>query len=236
MNKYTALIATALLACNVAHAGDFYAGLNLGLNSVKVEKTLLYPIGGTSLTSQNYNPGYNGFHGQLFIGKGFTLSNNWNVNLQGDADLFNGSTKSGINNWFLGNNASTKEQLKSGIGLFVLPEYQWAQGFKVFAGPGWVYSKFSATSGSTAGNLGVTGSYNKWLSAWAVKVGTANRICNNVDFLMTYQFNQYNSLNATNVEPLSGSLLRGKYKPNANIFSVGLRYVAGGSVTPSYEK
>lgn len=236
MNKCSILFAIAILSWNTAIAGNLYGGLNLGINSVKIDKSLVYPIGNPPLTSFNYNPGYNNFHGQLFIGDDFTLTEHVNLALQGDADLFTGSTQNTINNWFLTTNARVKEKLKYGFGVFLLPEYQFDERFRVFVGPGFVSSKFSTSSGVTAGNLGVTGDVNRWLSGWAVKLGTANKIAPHWDFLLTYQYDQYSSFTRTSIEPLTGQALQATYKPRANLFSVGVRYLMDDHEPIHYEK
>lgn len=143
--------------------------------------------------------------------------------LEGDADLFTGRSKHVINNWFLDESVLAKEKLNYGFSVFALPEYRYNESLRIFAGPGVSRSQFKIYSNNTAGNVGVTGNFDQWLTGWGVKLGIANQLTANKELLLTYQFTQYNSLDRTGLEPLSGELLRGHYKPEANLFMIGLR-------------
>jgi opacity protein-like surface antigen len=235
MNKYHGLVAACLILSNTTYATPFYSGINLGINSVKVN-TSTVPVDSASGPNFAYAPSYNGFHGQLYIGKFlFNPTPQMSLAFQGDADLFTGSAENTVTNWFSTTPASSTEKLKYGFGLFVLPHYQWAEGASFFAGPGWVLSQFTTSSGDTGGSLGTTGTSKEWLSGWSIKLGSVNRIKNNLDFLLTYQYNQYESSSNTAIEPLTGSLLAANYKPRANLFSIGLRYTTD-TPTPSTGK
>lgn len=235
MNRRTPLFLMSLLAGNLTYANSFYTGVNLGINSTTINKNLVYPLAQAPISNFNYNSSYNNFHGRFFIGKEFSVLNRWSLALQGDGALFTGTTKNNISNWFLENEAKAREKLKYGIGLFILPEYQFRDDFKIYAGPGWVYSKLSTTSNYTAGNLGVTGNFNNWLSGWSIKIGTVNKLSDTCDFLLTYQYDEYNSLTRTRIEPLSENSLRGTYKPRANLFTIGIKYKISTNLS-SYEK
>ena len=93
----------------------------------------------------------------------------------------------------------------------------------MFFGPGIASSRFVINSGETAGNVGVTGSQSQWLTGGAVKIGVATRISDNTEFLLSYQYTQYNSITWMGVEPLSEESLSGRYKPNVNTFMIGIR-------------
>lgn len=224
MNKYTILAAFPFM-CQVAFAEQhFYSGFNLGVHSVEVNKTLTYPLQGSTSSVFGYHSAYDNFHAQLFLGNEFQLSNSWELALQTDFDFFVGRANNTIANWFFSTPAGANESLSYSAGLFLLPEYQLPSGFKIFAGPGIILGDFATSSSFTAGNIGVTGHYSNWLAGGAVKVGTINKINDHLDFLLSYQYDQFNHVTHSNIEPLSGSLVEGNYKPSANIFSVGVRY------------
>ncbi|KTC78397.1 outer membrane protein [Legionella brunensis] len=222
MNKYSALlVGLGLLPFNVN--ASWYGGLNLGVNAVNIEKTLAYPLGDPFVTYENFHSGYTDFHGQLTAGYALLLTNQIGLSLEGNADLFTGNAEHTISNWFFSQSAKTEEKLTYGFSLFALPEYYYNENTRFFVGPGVSTSKFEISSDNTAGNAGVSGNLDKWLTGWGLKAGVANQLTPSMEILFTYQFTQYESVTWTNIEPVSGSWLCGRYKPQANLFMVGLR-------------
>nr|HAT8714648.1 outer membrane beta-barrel protein [Legionella jordanis] len=223
MNKYFSLLmGLGLLPLN-ANA-SWYGVINLGGNAVDVEKQLIYPLEDPFASTANFDSGYSNFHGQLAAGYEFLFAEQYGFSIEGNADLFTGKAKHNIDNWFFSEFAQAEEQLKYGFSLFALPEYRYNTAVRLFAGPGVSTSKFEVGYDNTAGNLGVSGNFDKWLTGWSVKAGIANQITDYAELMFTYQFTQYESVTWTTVEPLSGSLLRGRYRPDANLFMVGIRF------------
>lgn len=222
MNRYSMLIVSlGLLPFNVN--ASWYGAVNLGVNAVTVGKNLSYPLGDPLPTSQRFRSGYTNFHGQLAAGYRFLLANHIGLNLEGNADLFTGKAKHSINNWFFFESVQTEEKLKYGFSLFALPEYCYSEQVRFFAGPGVSRSKFAIASENTAGNVGVTGGFNEWLTGWSLKAGVANQLTANTEILFSYQYTRYNNASWSNIEPLSGESLRGRYKPEANLFMLGIK-------------
>ncbi|KTD25456.1 Uncharacterised protein [Legionella lansingensis] len=191
MNRYsTLIISLGLLPFNV-NAG-WYGALNLGINAVNVEKNLTYPIGDPFATSENFHSGYTNFHGQLAAGYGFLLTNQIGLNIEGNADLFTGEAEHTIKNWFFSEPVQTEEKLKYGFSLFALPEYHYNEYVRFFAGPGVSWSKFAISYENTAGNVGVTGHFDEWLTGWALKAGVANQLtpCTESFYLPVYSIRQ----------------------------------------------
>ncbi|KTD11293.1 outer membrane protein [Legionella jamestowniensis] len=222
MNNYCVLVVGLSLLSFNANA-SWYGGINLGVNTVNVDKKITYPLGDLLITSQDFNSGYTGFHGQLMAGYTFLFTEQLGLSVEGNADLFTGEADHTIDNWFFSTAAQTEEKLKYGFSLFALPEYYYNEKVHFFVGPGISSSKFEINSGNTAGNVGVTGNYDKWLTGWGLKAGVATALTSNAEILLTYQFTQYEGVSWTNVEPLSGELVSGRYKPQANLFMVGLK-------------
>ncbi len=224
MKQFTLLTSLLLLQLPSAHA-HWYAGANLGINSVTVKKTLSYPITPLPSTTARYQSAYNNIHGQLFWGKVIYSPNKIGIALEAAADWFNDSSNYTIDNFFLTTPARAKEQLKYGFGLYLLPEYHYNNSSRFFVGPGINTSQFSIRSGYTGGNVGTTGSYTQWLNAWGIKLGIASTLTQNSELMISYQFNQYNSMTKSNIEPLSADILSGRYKPYTNIVMLGLRLI-----------
>lgn len=222
-NKYSLLIIIASMLSFQAEA-ERYAGINLGINTVKTQKDLIYPLEEATPTASNFNNAYTNFHGQLFAGYELTLKPKFSAALEANAELFTGESHYQINNWFFTQGVSTKEQLQYGFSFFLLPAYQLNESVRLFAGPGISPSYFVVKSEGTAGNVGVSGHFNQWLLGGGLKAGAITRLNDNLDLVLTYQFMQYDSVRRTNIEPLSGETLQGRYKPNVNSVLVGLRY------------
>ncbi|MCE3046460.1 porin family protein [Legionella sp. 16cNR16C] len=221
MNKKFILVALSLVSLN-AYA-NWSAALNLGVNAVNIDKDLTYPLGDPFTTSESYRHAYTGFHGQLAVAYDLLFTEKVRIAIEGDADLFTGRARHVINNWFIDESVLAKEKLNYGFSLFALPEYHYNESFRIFAGPGVSRSQFKIDSTNTAGNAGVTGNFEQWLTGISAKVGVANKLSANKELLFTYQFTQYDSVTKSAEEPLSGEFLRGRYKPQANLFMVGLR-------------
>lgn len=222
-NKYSLLIIIASMLSFDAEAGG-YVGINLGINAVKVQKDLTYPLEEETPTTSHFNNAYTNFHGQLLAGYELPIKPRFSVALEADAELFTGASHYKINNWFFTQNVSTKEQLQYGFSFFLLPAYQINESVRLFVGPGVSPSYFVVKSEETAGNVGVSGDIHQWLTGGGLKAGAITRLNNNLDLVFTYQFMQYNSVKRTHIEPVSDDSLRGSYKPNVNSVLVGLRY------------
>ncbi|USQ15329.1 outer membrane beta-barrel protein (plasmid) [Legionella lytica] len=221
-NKYSLIIIASMLSFH-AEAG-VYTGIDLGINTVKVQKELTYPLEEETPTTAHFNNAYTNFHGQLLAGFEVWLKPRFSVALEADAELFTGASRYKINNWFFTQNVATKEQLQYGFSFFLLPAYQINESVRLFVGPGISPSYFVVKSEETAGNVGVSGSFNQWLTGGGLKAGAITRLNNNLDLVLTYQFMQYNSVKRTSIEPVSEDSLRGNYKPNVNSVLIGLRY------------
>ncbi|ASQ45593.1 outer membrane protein [Legionella clemsonensis] len=222
MNNYAALI-VGLSSLSFNAEASWYGGVNLGVNAVNIEKKITYPLGDPIVTSQNFDSGYTNFHGQLTAGYDVLLTELLGLSVEGNADLFTGKAEHTIANWFFSNAVQAEEKLKYGFSVFALPEYHYSKNMYFYAGPGVSRSRFEIQSGNTAGNVGVTGNYDKWLTGWGLKAGVATLLTPNAEILLTYQFTQYEKITWTNIEPLSGELLSGRYKPQVNLFMVGLK-------------
>jgi opacity protein-like surface antigen len=222
MNKCSILMIAFCLLPFDSNA-HWYTGINLGVNAVDVKKDLVYPLNDPSPTSSSFNSTYTGFHGQLLAGYDFFLSNKLNAAIEGNADLFTGKAQQNITNWFLTNSAYAQERLEYGVAVFLLPSYQLNQTARIFIGPGVASSRFAVRSGVTAGNVGVTGSFNQWLTGGAVKAGLATKLSDNTELLLSYQYTQYNNVTWMGMETLSEESLSGRYKPSVNTFIIGVR-------------
>ncbi|HIE3578440.1 TPA: outer membrane beta-barrel protein [Legionella anisa] len=222
MNKhYISTIIAWMLSCN-AYTG-IYSGINLGINTVTIHKDLRYPIEEAIPTSSSFNNAYTNFHGQLLAGYEYLFNAKFSTALEGDADLFTGTSHYKINEWFFNEDVDAKEKLEYGFALFLLPAYQYNEAVRFFAGPGISWSRFAVKTDNTAGNVGVSANFKQWLTGGGLKAGAITKLNNNLDLLLTYQFTQYNSMERTQIEPLSGDTLRGNYKPNVNTVLIGLR-------------
>ncbi|MCP0914735.1 MULTISPECIES: outer membrane protein [Legionella] len=221
--QFILFAASSLLPLSALHAG-WYAGVNLGANFVKIEKDLIYPLSGATPTTASFRSAYNNFHGQLLAGYDVHIKDKYSLALEGNVDWFTGNSKFIIDNWFLTTDARAEEKLKTGWGLFLLPQYHYQDNIRFFIGPGISQAKFAVNSGSTAGNVGVTGDFNKWLTGWGLKTGTGIHIHPKTELVLTYQYTNYNTAQWANMEPLSAESLSARYKPIVNTVMVGLTY------------
>ncbi|STX28548.1 Uncharacterised protein [Legionella beliardensis] len=222
MNKKIILTLGAMSLSFAAQA-NWYAGVNLGIDVLDTEKKLTYPLDDPQPTYSRFRNSSTNFHGQLTAG--FQLMfDQMGLALEGNADWYTGKSTYKINNWFFSENVRANERLRYGFGLFLLPTYQVNPYFRLFAGPGVNTSQFRINFRNTAGNVGVSTNDSEWLTAWAIKVGTSGQIANNTELVFTYQFAQYERVTWSRVEPLSGDVLRGRYRPNVNLFMLGLKY------------
>ena len=222
MNKHSiSTIISCILSCN-AYTG-VYSGLNLGINSVTVQKSLSYPLEEVTPTSSSFNNAYTNFHGQLIAGYELLLSPRFSIALEGDADLFTGKSRYKINEWFFNEDVDAEEKLEYGFSFFFLPTYQYNESARFFVGPGISGSRFTVNMDNTAGNVGVSENFKKWLLGGGLKAGAVTKLNNHLDLLLTYQFTQYSSTERTQIEPLSDETLQGRYKPYVNTVLIGLR-------------
>lgn len=218
------LIAVSSLSATFVHAAP-YAGINLGGNFTTIHNHLTYPLESSSPTTANFQNSYNNFHGQVFAGYNFPLKCKFSMAIEANGDYNAGSTNYKINNWFLTSNAQIREKLNYGYGIFLLPKYQYANKINFFIGPGFAQEKFQVESGAaTGGDIGVTGSYSKWLSGWGLKSGVEINLTCHANFLLTYQYMSFNSVSWSNVEPLSGESLSARYRPTVNSVMIGIAF------------
>lgn len=222
MNKYFLMIGACLLSYDVS--ASWYGGAKLGINSVNIKKNLLYPLANPPVTSANFRNGYSGFHGQLFAGYDIDLTSQLGVAVEGNADLFTGRARYTINNWSFAANVNLQEKLENGFAIFLLPAYQINPYVRLFLGPGISTNRFITDPGNTGGNVGVSGDFRKWLTGGALKAAAATSLTDKLDLLLTYQYGQYESVSWSSIEPVSGELLRGRYKPHAHAVMVGIRF------------
>jgi len=144
------------------------------------------------------------------------------IAVEGNVDYYAGQSEYSIQNFFLTNNANASESLDYGFGLYVLPRYHLSPTVTLFAGPGISKTRFETDSGAeTGGNIGVTGHYREWLTGWGFKAGTGLAVTTNIDLTLTYQYTNFNSVVFAGVEPLTGSLVRGRYAPYSNTVMIG---------------
>lgn len=229
MNKYLMLMLVALLP--LESNAWWYGGINLGVNAVDIKKDLLYPLDGPEFTTANYRTNYTNAHGQLLWGYQFNLNDKIGTAIEANADAFVGKSEQKINNWFLSNNALAQERFDYGVSLFLLPSYQTNQYTKFFIGPGISGSRFAIKSGATAGNIGVSGTFNKWLIGGGLKTGIATKINEHTEVVLSYQYTVYDNVSWENIEPLSEDSLRGHYRPSVNIVMIGIK-----SLFPEFKK
>lgn len=222
MNKHALAVIMASIASFNAYSG-IYSGLNLGINSVTVHKELFYPLEEEIPTSSSFNNAYTNFHGQLLVGYDFPLNDRFSAALEGNADLFTGKSSYKINQWFFDEDVRAEERLDYGFSLFLLPSYQLNEAVRFFAGPGITRSNFVIETKNTAGNVGVSANFRRWLTGSGLKAGTVSKLTPNLALLLTYQFTQYERIARTQIEPLSEETLHGRYKPHVNTVLVGLK-------------
>jgi len=220
MNKRLLLSVLCLLSC--AANASLYGGLNLGVNLVNTKKKLLYPLESVTPAFATYRSGYMGFHGQLLAGYDVHFTDRMTAAIEGDIDFFTGRAQYRINNWFLSEGVGAKEKLENGFAIFLLPGYQYNPNLRFFIGPGVSYNRFATKTNNTAGNVGVTGNFHKWLAGGGVKIGAAVSFTENTELSITYQYTQYQNATWSNVEPVSNESVKGHYMPNANLVLVGL--------------
>ncbi|WP_298622323.1 outer membrane beta-barrel protein [uncultured Legionella sp.] len=221
MNRYLILMCAALFPLN--SNASWYGGINLGVNSVDIKKELLYPIDDLLPATATYRTNYTNGHGQISLGYEFQLNDKIGTAIETNADAFVGQSKHRINNWFITDNALAEERLEYGASVFLLPSYQFNSHTKFFIGPGISASKFAIKSGYTAGNIGVTGSFNKWLTGGSLKTGMSTQISEHIEATLSYQYTVYNSVTWEHVEPLSEESLRGQYRPYVNTAMIGIK-------------
>ncbi|CEG57469.1 outer membrane protein [Legionella fallonii] len=222
MNKHSLSIIIACLLSLDAYSG-IYSGLNLGINSVTIDKDLLYPLEEVAPTSSSFSNAYTNFHGQILAGYEYPFSAKFSTSLEADADLFTGKSRYVINQWFFNESVTAEERLKYGFSLFLLPTYRYNESVRFFVGPGISTSYFAIKAINTAGNVGVSENVSQWLTGGGLKAGAITKISDNLDLLLTYQFTQYTSTTQTQIEPLSDETLQGRYKPYVNTILIGLR-------------
>ncbi len=222
MKKHSiSIILASVLSFDVYSA--IYTGLNLGINTVTIDKSLVYPLGDEAPTSSKFSNAYTNFHGQLLAGYEYPFAAQFSAAIEADADLFAGKSRYKIDEWYFNQNVDAEELLEFGFSLFLLPTYRYNESLRIFAGPGVSTSYFAIKTDDTAGNVGVSTNSHQWLTGGGVKVGTISKLSDNLDLLFTYQFTQYESVERIQVEPISEETLKGRYKPNVNTVLVGLR-------------
>src|SRR3989338_11490561 len=197
------LIGGLITLTTPAMAG-FYAGLLGGGNAVNIDRTLSYPFDFPNPTVANLENSYANFHGQLFGGYKLNLPSQAGLSLQLDGDVFAGSADYSIRNWFFDQHAEAHERIRYGGSVFALYEQGINPSLTLFAGPGFVYNEFSTDFNPTAGNIGLSLNRNEWLSGAGLKVGVANHLNQMIELLVTWQYNQYQRVTWTGIEPITG--------------------------------
>lgn len=223
MNKCSIISIFACLMSFDSFA-NVYTGVNLGINTVTIKKNLLYPLDvDDTLKSSHFNNAYTNFHGQFLVGYELPVLTKFSTSFEANADVFTGKSRYTINHWYINDNVSAEEQLEYGFAFFVLPTYKYNESVRFFAGPGVSGSRFSIKAHNTAGNVGVSVNDNTWLTGVGLKMGSATKLTNTMDLVLTYQFMQYGRVTRTHIEPITDDTLQGNYKPNVNAVLVGLR-------------
>jgi opacity protein-like surface antigen len=214
-----------ILACMTSFEANahLYSGINLGINAVTIKKHLIYPLDADEPTSSRFNNAYTNFHAQFLVGYELPLAAQFSTSIEANADVFTGKARYKINQWFFDENVYAQEQFKYGFTFFLLPTYQYNESTRFFVGPGVSTSRFQIRADNTAGNVGVSANYNKWLTGGGLKAGSITTLTNVLDLVLTYQFMQYGSVTKTHLEPLTEEALQGNYKPYVNTVLVGLR-------------
>lgn len=224
MNNNFFTLATLCLLSIQSYA-EGYAGINLGINTLSTKKELSYPLYNTSLSTAHHQENNTNFHGQFTLGYTFFSRNKFALSLEGNGDLFTGKTQTSIQNWFFSENLIAEEQLKYGGGLFLLPSYTINKQTQFFIGPGLVGSKFKVSSKNTAGNLGVSGSFEKGLVGAGFKAGINTTLMQTLDLNISYQYSAYQHVTWINKEPLTQEFLKADYQPLVNTVLIGLRKI-----------
>ncbi|HAU0047433.1 TPA: porin family protein, partial [Legionella pneumophila] len=99
MNRYSIFF---LIFCTLSlesHA-SLYSGINLGINAVKINKNLVYPLEDPVPTTSSFNSAYTDFHGQLIAGYDFSLAPKISAAVEANIDLFTGKAKHRITEWY----------------------------------------------------------------------------------------------------------------------------------------
>ncbi|HAT1825514.1 outer membrane beta-barrel protein [Legionella pneumophila] len=230
MNRYSIFFLVFCTLSLESHA-NLYSGINLGINAVKINKDLVYPLEDPVPTTSSFNSAYTDFHGQLIAGYDFSLTSKISAAVEANIDLFTGKAKHRITEWYFNEDVYAEEQLKVGYSLFLLPTYHLNDMVQFFVGPGVSSSRFNIAYSNTAGNVGVSDSLNEWLTGISIKAGSITKLTRNIDLLLTYQFTQYNSVTGVQMEPLSEDTLRGSYKPNVNTVLIGFKVHPSDEIT-----
>lgn len=215
----------SILACliSIESFASVYTGVNLGISTVTTKKDLIYPLEIDQPRAAHFSNAYTNFHGQLLLGYDLPLTAKLAMGFEADADFFTGKSRYTINNWYFNEGISAEEQLEYGFAFFALPSYHYNDSVRFFAGPGISTNRFAIKTNNSAGNIGVSGNYTKWLTGGGLKIGSITKLNNTVDLVLSYQFMQYGSITKTSVEPITEDSLRGSYKPYANTVLIGFR-------------
>lgn len=234
--KLITLIGLYFLTMTIVNA-EPYVGGNLGVGILTVSKDLNY-----ANTSSNLSDANIGFRGGVLFGFNLypfsrTIFYQKNISkcmplerfyfsIEGDANYTSGSSSSDIKPWFLTTNASVTAALNYSYDIFLLAKYRSAPNVSWFLGPGISWGNFTASSSSTGGNLGITGSANSWLNGWSIKTGVEIAMTRFIDIVVSYEFSSFNNLSKTEswtrTEPLTGENVSVTHQPKLNAITIGL--------------
>jgi hypothetical protein len=127
-----------------------------------------------------------------------------------------------INNWFSGTDASTTISLPSTLSFNLLGTYNYDPWTRFFFGPGISRGDLEMTSGTTAGTIGLTGSFSQQLIAPGFMLGAAFSFAPHLILQISDQYVSYPTVSWTSKEPISGAEVNGSYQLTTNRVLVSL--------------
>lgn len=221
MNKHI-LMLLLLANSTLAYAAP-YAGLNIGESFTATKNRLSIPVPNNTPSVATAETNYTGIHIQALVGYDFHAANKWDIGIEGDVDYSSDSAHTKVKNWFLSSNATAETKLNYGYGIFILPKYRYDDNIRFFMGPGFAQGKFFARANAQMGiNNSISGSHNKWLSAFGLKAGADVVVTPHLNFLLTYEYMNFDDVKWTQVGPLFGQVFTVKHEPVMNAVMVGL--------------
>lgn len=144
--------------------------------------------------------------------------------LELNASYNSGQASENISPWFLSTSAKVTEQQRYNYDLFFLLKYRTQPNIILFLGPGGSRGLFNTFSGSTGGNLGITGDATTWLNGWGLKAGLEVPMSAFMNLVMTYQYTYYQDASFTRIEPLTQTNVTATYRPVLNSITIGFNW------------
>lgn len=213
----------------IAMAGQFYLGLDGGVNFFTLDKKVTNVISGPapSQSSPTYSEDETNAVFGVYMGYGQRLYSGVYLGVEATADWSDIDIKTSASDASLGvsNPVSLREENDFTFGLSFIPGYFVTNNIKLYARAGFIVGRFKSSS-NYAGRFGFTGKFTQWDPGFVAGAGIEAMLTRNVSARLEYDYRYYAEFTKRS-SVISGPFAQSvttKYEPTMQLIVAGLTY------------